>query len=82
MANLIALVRDVRNELDFLYSKCAENNGECESKEPDFITLYISMVSSTLITEKLIEPCFHENLSRRFSDLNFARSWKEQLKTS
>jgi hypothetical protein len=45
LANLITLVQDVNDEVSFLLNQCKENNGTCETKEPNFITLYISMVS-------------------------------------
>lgn len=49
LANLITLVQDVNDEVSFLLNQCKENNGTCETKEPNFITLYISMVFGILL---------------------------------
>jgi hypothetical protein len=44
MTSLIALVKDVKREVDFLFGQCKENFGMCVKKEATFIKLYISMV--------------------------------------
>ena len=51
LANLVALVRDTKHEIDFLLDQCEANHGKCEKTEPNFITLYISTVRNIQQTD-------------------------------
>lgn len=46
MVNLITLVQDVNDQLEFLQDNCNANFLECQTTNPRFITLQISMVST------------------------------------